>query len=273
MTGILGDSFGGLGFFIFEGYRHSFPTEIVFGAVPLDRPGDRRRLRARPAPASADAVDAGRRPRPTTRRSRRRPRRGRWSSSARRRVADRPGQLAGPRRHPDAARRAHRSSRRRRSLIAIADRPADRALTSATPGGAPRVAVNVANLGRALPSLAVIGHRAAGHGRRSTRSSGFKVYPTLIAMVVLACRRSSSTPTPASPASIATSSRRPAAMGMRERQRPPPGRDPGGDAGDLRRRPVGGDADRRDGDARRDLRRRRAWAASSSRASPRTTTG
>jgi osmoprotectant transport system permease protein len=34
VTGILGDAFGGVGFFIFEGYRHGFPTEIAFGAVP-----------------------------------------------------------------------------------------------------------------------------------------------------------------------------------------------------------------------------------------------
>lgn len=34
VSGILGDRFGGLGFFIFEGYNHSFPTEILFGAVP-----------------------------------------------------------------------------------------------------------------------------------------------------------------------------------------------------------------------------------------------
>ena len=34
VSGILGDRFGGLGFFIFEGYHHSFPTEILFGAVP-----------------------------------------------------------------------------------------------------------------------------------------------------------------------------------------------------------------------------------------------
>ena len=34
ITGILGDRYGGLGFFIFEGYRHSFPTEIIAGAVP-----------------------------------------------------------------------------------------------------------------------------------------------------------------------------------------------------------------------------------------------
>jgi len=34
ISGILGDRFGGLGFFIFEGYRRGFPTEIVAGAVP-----------------------------------------------------------------------------------------------------------------------------------------------------------------------------------------------------------------------------------------------
>jgi osmoprotectant transport system permease protein len=34
ISGILGDRYGGLGFFIFEGYRHSFPTEIFAGAVP-----------------------------------------------------------------------------------------------------------------------------------------------------------------------------------------------------------------------------------------------
>ena len=34
ISGILGDRFGGLGFFIFEGYRRSFATEILLGAVP-----------------------------------------------------------------------------------------------------------------------------------------------------------------------------------------------------------------------------------------------
>ena len=33
VTSILGDSFGGLGFFILEGYRRSFPTELYAGAV------------------------------------------------------------------------------------------------------------------------------------------------------------------------------------------------------------------------------------------------
>jgi osmoprotectant transport system permease protein len=34
VTSILGDGFGGLGFFILEGYRRSFPTELYFGALP-----------------------------------------------------------------------------------------------------------------------------------------------------------------------------------------------------------------------------------------------
>ena len=34
ISGILGDRFGGLGFFIFEGYRRSFSTEILAGAIP-----------------------------------------------------------------------------------------------------------------------------------------------------------------------------------------------------------------------------------------------
>ncbi len=34
VTSIMGDKFGGLGFFILEGYRRSFPTELYFGAIP-----------------------------------------------------------------------------------------------------------------------------------------------------------------------------------------------------------------------------------------------
>jgi osmoprotectant transport system permease protein len=34
ISGTLGDRFGGLGFFIFEGYRRGFPTEIYAGAIP-----------------------------------------------------------------------------------------------------------------------------------------------------------------------------------------------------------------------------------------------
>jgi osmoprotectant transport system permease protein len=34
VSSILGDSFGGLGSFILEGYRHQFPTELYFGAIP-----------------------------------------------------------------------------------------------------------------------------------------------------------------------------------------------------------------------------------------------
>ena len=34
ITGILGDAFGGLGFFIFAGHRHRFASEIFAGALP-----------------------------------------------------------------------------------------------------------------------------------------------------------------------------------------------------------------------------------------------
>ena len=34
VSAILGDTFGGLGFFILEGYHRSFPTELYFGAIP-----------------------------------------------------------------------------------------------------------------------------------------------------------------------------------------------------------------------------------------------
>lgn len=34
VTAIMGDAYGGLGFFILEGYRHSFPLELYVGAVP-----------------------------------------------------------------------------------------------------------------------------------------------------------------------------------------------------------------------------------------------
>jgi osmoprotectant transport system permease protein len=34
ITGTIGDKFGGLGFFIFEGYRHGFATEILAGSIP-----------------------------------------------------------------------------------------------------------------------------------------------------------------------------------------------------------------------------------------------
>ena len=68
VSGILGDRFGGLGFFIFEGYRRSFPTEIAFGALPtivLAIAADlvlqvvQRRLTPW-APRAARAIDPGR---------------------------------------------------------------------------------------------------------------------------------------------------------------------------------------------------------------------
>jgi osmoprotectant transport system permease protein len=75
ITGTIGDKFGGLGFFIFEGYRHGFATEILAGAVPaialavgLDlvlvrlqsglTPWERVRTTARPDRAAADVMSA-----------------------------------------------------------------------------------------------------------------------------------------------------------------------------------------------------------------------
>jgi osmoprotectant transport system permease protein len=34
ISAVLGDAFGGLGFFILEGYHRGFPTEVYFGAIP-----------------------------------------------------------------------------------------------------------------------------------------------------------------------------------------------------------------------------------------------
>jgi osmoprotectant transport system permease protein len=70
VSGILGDRFGGLGFFIFEGYRRSFPTEVAFGALPtivlavgadLALQAIQRRLTPW-APRGVRAIDPGRAP-------------------------------------------------------------------------------------------------------------------------------------------------------------------------------------------------------------------
>jgi osmoprotectant transport system permease protein len=68
VSGILGDRFGGLGFFIFEGYRRSFPTEVLFGALPsivlavvVDLVLQRAQRRLTPwAPGAARAMGPGR---------------------------------------------------------------------------------------------------------------------------------------------------------------------------------------------------------------------
>ncbi|HEX3264096.1 MAG TPA: ABC transporter permease [Candidatus Limnocylindrales bacterium] len=68
VSGILGDRFGGLGYFIFEGYRHNFAIEIVFGAVPtillalaVDLLLQRVQRRLTPwAPRTVRAIDPGR---------------------------------------------------------------------------------------------------------------------------------------------------------------------------------------------------------------------
>ena len=66
ITATLGDAFGGLGYFIYEGARRSFPTEIYAGAIPvillalaLDRLIVRVQARLTPwAPHRADGAPA-----------------------------------------------------------------------------------------------------------------------------------------------------------------------------------------------------------------------
>ena len=87
ITGAIGDRFGGLGFFIFEGWRHFFPTEMLFGAVPamllavavdlplvgVQRrmtPWSRRRTRRRRASAGDRTSTSARRRAPAAARSR-----------------------------------------------------------------------------------------------------------------------------------------------------------------------------------------------------------
>jgi osmoprotectant transport system permease protein len=66
ITGAIGVRFGGLGFYIFEGYRRGFPTEILFGAVPsmllaiaVDLALVSLQRRATPWATARDALAAG----------------------------------------------------------------------------------------------------------------------------------------------------------------------------------------------------------------------
>ncbi len=101
VTSVLGDSFGGLGFFILEGYRRSFPLELYVGAfasILLAFAVDALLVAAR---ATDHAVGSARYE--ATRRSRPRDAHRRHDC-----VADRPGQLERSERHPGANGRAHR---------------------------------------------------------------------------------------------------------------------------------------------------------------------
>ena len=67
ITATLGDAFGGLGYFIYEGARRSFPTEIYAGAIPcialallLDRLFVRLQARLTPWDRSGRAVEVPR---------------------------------------------------------------------------------------------------------------------------------------------------------------------------------------------------------------------
>ena len=175
ITATLGDAFGGLGFFIFEGARRSFPTEIYAGAIPtilLALALDRLFVRA---PGAAHAVGAA----PA--------RRGGHRMSI---VAEtvawlvEPGQLGGAERDPRRASRSTWGSRWPSLLIALAI-----ALPAGLYVGHTRrgtgVAVGIANVGRAVPSLALIG-LVLPITQALDPVNGFSLYPTVIAMVVLA---------------------------------------------------------------------------------------
>ena len=102
------------------------------------------------------------------------------------RLADRPRPLVGPERHPDPARRAPRALAARRSL----DRAARSRCRSGSDightgrGARARRSTSRTSGARSRRSR-VIGIVRADHRPRSTRSSGSRFYPTLIAMVVL----------------------------------------------------------------------------------------
>ena len=176
------------------------------------------------------------------------------------RLARRPRPLGRAGRDPAAPRRAPRRSRRRRSLLAwpIA---LPIGLSSATRGRRDASRSTWPTSAGPLPSCAVIAivlpmttvdrpaARVRVHTRRSSRWSCWR------------SRRSSSTRTSASRASTATSSRRPAGMGMRERQVLRRVEIPVAlpvIVGGIR---IRGRPDRRDGNARGDLRLMAAWAA------------
>ena len=162
VTAILGDRFGGLGFFILEGYRRSFPTELYFGAIPsillaLSSTALLARSSGASHPGRAGPT-AGATGMPGTAAAT-----GMTPIDATIAWLTDPSTLDRPERHPDAA----RSSTSAISGVSLAHRAGHRAArsacTSAIPAAAPRSRSNSANLWRALPSLAVIAHRPADH--------------------------------------------------------------------------------------------------------------
>ena len=173
VTSILGDGFGGLGFFILEGYRRSFPTELYFGAVPsivLALLADFALARACSARLTPVAHRRGRR-----RKMDLLARRLAW-------LAD-PAHWSGPNGIP-ARLLEHVGLSAASLLIALAIAlpvgPVDRPCAALH-----RLAVNSATLWRALPSLAVIAIVLPITAALDPQA-GFKIYPTLVAMVVLA---------------------------------------------------------------------------------------
>ncbi len=189
ITGALGDRFGGLGFFIFEGYRRSFPTEILFGAIPamilaiavdLSLVG----VQGRMTPWSKARIDEGMSSMDAVP-PRRAPRRGRglmeiigevlaWLTD--------PAHWTGPSGIP--VRVAEHLALSLTALIVASAIALPVGLYVGHSGRGARVAVNTANLARAIPSLALIGI-AVPITVLIDPQFGFKVLPTLIAMIVL----------------------------------------------------------------------------------------
>ena len=180
VTSIMGDKFGGLGFFILEGYRRSFATELYFGAIPsivlaigidillarlqrsIDAVGNQDGARRANYAEPADLTWT-----PSARPSPGSPMRSNWS---------------GPNGIPV----------RLFEHVAISGVSLAIAVAIALPiglyightGRFAGFAVNSANLWRALPSLAVIA-MALPITAAIDPQAGFKIYPTVVAMVVL----------------------------------------------------------------------------------------
>ena len=195
VTGILGDRFGGLGFFIFEGYRRSFPTELSSAPCRSIAPRVRRRPRPRARAATAHAVGAA-----ATRRGRPDDRDGSRDVNL---VSETVAWLTDPANWSGAdgipTRLVEHLAHLAAALLLIALAIAlpiglwiGHTGRGASVGGQPRqprAGAAVARGDRDRPA-AHRRDRSAGSGSRSTRrSSRWSCWP---------CRRSSSTPTPGS---------------------------------------------------------------------------
>ena len=174
ISGILGDRFGGLGFFIFEGYHRAFPTEIYAGAVAsillaiIRRPSARARATA---DHPVDLAQGGRGARAMT-----------IVSETIAWLTD-PAHYVGPDGIPIRLLQHVFLSGVAFLVAAMIALPVGLAVGHSGRGAG--LAVNLANVGRAIPTLAVIGIMVPITQALDPRL-GFTFYPTLIGLVVLA---------------------------------------------------------------------------------------